>query len=295
MKKRSLREMTCPLLLSATLAVASTGAQAASIDIPVTNPGAETGDLTGWTSTKTNWPTDDYSAINDSTESPEGAYYFGLDPSVFPSNALDFANGTYPPTYSLKSAKLNLPSFAGTLDDIFVSGWSRDSGLTLVLEDWDASAVYEYELRQVFSVTLYDASNNYLGGLGYYTWRSTDWAWAERNFSWWSQWDAKKDQISSIELRFETKISNWGPWDSSTPDLNTIDPSSIDDAYYTWIGRDGNSYQGSLADYSGDQLPVIGFDDVGLRITTVPVPAAVWLFGSGLVAFLSLGRKGRST
>lgn len=285
--------MIRPVLFTALLTGVVTASQAATINIPVTNPGAETGDLSGWTSSRQNWPIEDYAAVGNPLEAPEGTHYFELDLSVFPSDPLDFTNYFYPPTYSLSTGRFDLSAYNGILDDIFVAAWTRKSNFALVLEDWDTGATYEYEASQYLSINLVDASGNVFYGLGSGTWQpDAGWAWQDKNFSWWSQWDSRKDEIAAIDLELRIRISNWGSA-YGTPDLNTIDSTTIDAAYYTWTGADGNSYSGLLSDFAGDQLPIIGFDGVELRVATVPVPAAFWLFGSGLVAMLGAARKKR--
>lgn len=288
MKKKN----TLVTLLTTVVSLVAISIQAAPINIPVTNPGAETGDLTGWTTTTTNWPDNDYSAVNNSVESHSGSYYFGLDTAVIPTNPTDLLNGSYPPEYRMTStSSIDLSVYNGSLADLALYGWGRTGNLTLVLEDDDVGGVYEYSFEQTFGVWLRDVSDSIFYGLGSVANGSDAWAEEGGSFSWWSQWDAQKDNIYGVTIRLESGFSNWGN-SFDAPALDTIDSLMIDNAYYTWTGADGTSYEGDLSAYSGAALPVIGFDDIRLEVTTVPVPAAVWLFGSGLIGLVGMaGRK----
>ncbi len=287
MKKKN----TLVALLTAVVPLIAISVQAAPINIPVTNPGAETGDLTGWGTASTNWPDDDYSAVNNPVKSHSGSYYFGLNTAVIPVNPIDLVDGTYPPEYGMTSANIDLSVYNGSLADLALYGWGRTGNLTLVLEDYDVEGFYEYGFEQTFGVWLNDVNGNAFYGLGSVANGGDAWAEEGGGFSWWSQWDAQKNNIYGVTVSLDGGFSNWGnAW--GTPDLNSIDPLVIDNAYYTWTGADGTSYQGSdLSSFSGAALPIIGFDDVRLEVTTVPVPAAIWLFGSGLIGLAGLARR----
>ncbi len=281
--------MTRSVLFTAIMMGAVSASQAAIFDIPITNPGAESGSLVGWTSSQFNWPIDDYAAVISPPEAPEGDHYFELDLSIFPSDPLDFANGSYPPSYRLTQGRFDLSAYSGKLEDIFISAWTRNDNLALVVED--GTGTYEYSLGQYLSIDLVDARGNIFYGLGNGTWSAAGWVWQnDRNFSWWDQWDARKDEIAAIDIELETRISNWDSTYSG-PQLKDIDPSTVIAAYYTWTGADGNDYSGLFSDYGGDQLPIVGFDGVELKVSAVPLPAAFWLFASGIVGVLGVARK----
>lgn len=35
---------------------------------------------------------------------------------------------------------------------------------------------------------------------------------------------------------------------------------------YSWVGADGNHYSGDMNNYFGEQLPIVGFDDIELEV-----------------------------
>ena len=79
-------------------------------------------------------------------------------------------------------------------------------------------------------------------------------------------------------------------YDSNTLAFNTSD---IDCPFFdfcttnesVWINLDTGGFDPALKK----------FTDTGLAITTVPVPAAVWLFGSGILGLASTARRKRKT
>lgn len=278
-------------LLATAVSAVAISAQAAPINIPVTNPGAETGDLTGWSTYQTMWPDEDYSSVNDPFQSHSGAHYFGLNTAVIPTDPMDLVNKTYPPEYTMTSTSIDLSAYNGSMSDLALYGWGRTGDLTLVLEDYDAEAIYEYSLSQTLGIWLKDINGTTFYGLAYGTNGGDTWTEGGGSFSWWSQWDTQKDNIYGVSIYLDTGFSNWG----TGPDLDSIDPLTIDYAYYRWTGADGWYYEDSdLSLYSGPELPVIGFDDIRLEVTTVPVPAAVWLFGSGLLGLIGIARRSKA-
>ncbi len=54
----------------------------------------------------------------------------------------------------------------------------------------------------------------------------------------------------------------------------------------------GGTFTGSYDDTSGNRLATFGID-LRFSLTPVPVPAAVWLFGSGLVGLVGFARRKR--
>ena len=63
--------------------------------------------------------------------------------------------------------------------------------------------------------------------------------------------------------------------------------SVIDD----WVNCTSNESVYIALDESGFDPTIKGFKSKGLSVATVPVPAAVWLFGSGLIALAGMTRR----
>ncbi|MEM7401338.1 MAG: hypothetical protein AAF304_05250 [Pseudomonadota bacterium] len=117
--------------------------------------------------------------------------------------------------------------------------------------------------------------------------------------------------ISGPEIRIALQIAILGTdIDESTIMLNGIGFDSrttletqppnpqfggVDNEYlYLWTLTDGVDYTGSVNNFlfdltaSGSSLSL---DALAVDIAAVPVPAAVWLFGSALLGFLGIGRR----
>ena len=85
-------------------------------------------------------------------------------------------------------------------------------------------------------------------------------------------------------------------WDDVTamangwlPDNLSIDPGAV--ASESWATTMSNVYTTEIR-LSGEGLLIGGIDN--FELTAVPVPAAVWLFGSGLLGLVAVARRKRS-
>lgn len=88
-------------------------------------------------------------------------------------------------------------------------------------------------------------------------------------------------------------LSNTGPFSDIQTDLyywtGTVNAA---DTYQAWVFDFNNGGQGTS--YNNNYYAwAVHSGDVGTAVATVPVPAAVWLFGTGLLGLLGLGRRRR--
>jgi len=73
-----------------------------------------------------------------------------------------------------------------------------------------------------------------------------------------------------------TMLESWGaaPTQGLNPDL-----------IFNWLGVDQIRFTAGVNTFG------LGIDNVNVNVSAVPVPAAVWLFGSGLAGLIGASRK----
>ena len=77
-------------------------------------------------------------------------------------------------------------------------------------------------------------------------------------------------------------------WDFSLSSLNIVDQTST---LLTLEGTgvlSGNKYEATAATWT---FSTSSIDSYSMSITAVPVPAAIWLFGSGLIGLVAVSRR----
>jgi hypothetical protein len=80
-------------------------------------------------------------------------------------------------------------------------------------------------------------------------------------------------------------------WDDDTIAFNT---TNLDCPYFDDLCTNSESVWIELDAGGFSPIPK-RFDDTGFAVTTIPVPAAVWLFGSGILGLASVARRKRKT
>ena len=272
-------------IAAATTFLLASGAASAGlpINIPLLNPGAETGDTAGWPDKF------GFEASGDAAAAYAGNNFFRVDTAALPSVESLVGN---PPYLYMRSDKIDLSAYAGRIDNIEMTVQARIADLSLVVES-GLHGFSRYQASGLAGITLFDAEENYLAGLGYVT-QNPDWQEAGGTFDWYSRWNDIRGDIASVrvDLAFEFFPEDY----DNQPSLDELlqNPNDILDFYYSWTGEDGNSYDDiSLEFYSGQELPLSGYDEARLSISTVPLPAAFWLFGSALSALLGWTRLRR--
>ncbi len=113
------------------------------------------------------------------------------------------------------------------------------------------------------------------------------------------------DTTTLLQFQFDTPITAFGAdFDriDSTDDLTftpNIGPESVN--IYDVLGG-GSGFLGITSDsafislsFTAEGRDAFYLDNVSLASASVPIPAAVWLFGSGLLGFIGLGRRKKAT
>ncbi|HEY9198404.1 MAG TPA: VPLPA-CTERM sorting domain-containing protein [Gammaproteobacteria bacterium] len=85
-------------------------------------------------------------------------------------------------------------------------------------------------------------------------------------------------------------LSNTGPFSNLLAE-NYWSSTVIVTYYSVWGFTFGTGGQGDLTMFSDNYAWAVHDGDIGLAIPSVPVPAAVWLFGSGLLGFVSVAKR----
>lgn len=233
--------------------------QGDAVSIPLTNPGAETGDLTGWL-------TDDLiSAIDSENDAHSGGYFFGLnDPQS--SFSLDRLAWKFHSFGELRSEDIDLSRFSH-IQEIHLKGFTRRGDIQVSIMDLETGQGWEYSTNLIFWISLYDNEGNYLGGLGRSSGGSEISEWSQRVTSFrdsWTdeEWDEFESRIDHITIGFEVIV-----WAGDIEDnFDSFDPDRYRITGYSWTGADGDRYSGDMAEHSGEELPIVGFDDIELEV-----------------------------
>jgi hypothetical protein len=82
-------------------------------------------------------------------------------------------------------------------------------------------------------------------------------------------------------------------WDTNG-DIIAFNTTNLDCPYFDDLCTNSESVWIELDAGGFSPIPK-RFDDTGFAVTTIPVPAAVWLFGSGILGLASVARRKRKT
>ncbi len=170
---------------------AATSGKAELVSIPLINPGAETGDMTGWTGS-------DFMAKGTGSHH-SGNYHFEVEPWL----ADDMLHGVW----LRMEQHVDLSAWAGRIEDIKVHGWARhDQAQAYGVKDGD---YYEYQLEAYVGYDFYDINGDRIHGLNRLT-EADGWQEITMNSTWYSNWNNVKGDIYSIEVEFGYVLSSWG-------------------------------------------------------------------------------------
>ena len=212
-------------------------------------------------------------------------------------------------TYLDNSGANQLEAWLGVGDQDFTNVWSGGIGATA--SDFHSAVDGVGPTFSIYEMTIYDGSSAYIGGYTNLSWAGNAYKFDADAFIFNLSSGEVQRQIDgdgtfyglySISAAAEFFPTFGGGWDifGGFGTLGTGD--SIYDGYtfsYTYqtslgqISVDGDAGYGDGDSGYASTLPVI----TGLQVFTldqaavVPVPAAVWLFGSGLVGLIGVARR----
>lgn len=99
--------------------------------------------------------------------------------------------------------------------------------------------------------------------------------------------------LAELEIESSEIVSiGFGTFDTVTGDGHTIGTISFDALAVgsTAVNMGVSSFHGDYLD-SGYNIVTASFNNATVDISAVPVPAAVWLFGSGLIGLAGIARR----
>jgi hypothetical protein len=168
--------------------------------LPVTNPGAEFGDLTGWSTF------DLIEAVDSPGDAYSGDYYFGFyEPQS--SFLLEPLNSKFYSFGEFTSETIDL-SGLDQIQDVHVTAFTRSSDIIVSVGDRETEEIRDYPEHKIFWVRFYDIEGSYLSGVGFGS-GSNVIGWEQRleSFrSFWTdeEWSALEPLIDHMTIGFET-------------------------------------------------------------------------------------------
>ncbi len=216
MQKKCLKNVV--FLTFALCFLIATGVQAELITIPLENPGAETGDMTGWDSA-------DFEAQADDgwTSHHSGNYHFEN------RNSNQIATLIYGHRFTM-TQQVDLSDYAGRIEDIRVRAWAN-SDVEPVIDYFDDS---EYVPVASVGHFFYDADGNYIWGITNGEVTNDGWTEVKMSSSGHTKFDDNKDNIYSIEV----ELKYWLPapygsghyleWENGPPEFLAFDDARLE-------------------------------------------------------------------
>ena len=156
------------------------------IDVFLDNPGAETGDMTGWNS-------NNYVAVYDPSVAHEGDFYFS------PISMDDPYNNSM-------EQVIDVSAYGTSLLNVEFSGYMNitDEFQHRIGYDQETDAEYEYILYNYVALFFYDINNDYLYGAAI-TANETNllnWKYGSVNITDYSWWESIRDDVYYVKVNF---------------------------------------------------------------------------------------------
>lgn len=189
----------------------------------IVNPGAETGDLTGW-STYNNR----FISTNDTSNAFEGDFYFFSQASRTANNGVSF------------SQTVDLSEFTGRIVDVRASSAFRYETGQRWGYDSQTDTNYLYDWQGFFQVNAH-SDEGHLFGIGFSLSPSNDWQIVTIPLSLKSDWESTRNELSEISIQpsvmfypvnsedpSSSGIESWGNWVGSEPTFIGFDSIAVE-------------------------------------------------------------------
>ncbi|WP_211248532.1 VPLPA-CTERM sorting domain-containing protein [Desulfobulbus elongatus] len=184
--------------------------------------------------------------------------------------------------YNFNGTWIEVEGWAGTGENetILVVDWNRlDNGEATVSEShafgfrWDGTAHVSDMLTALNEAGILTATGtSFLYNIGYNDTRDGEYHLHIEEGSW---------NLASTSDPY----ANWGTWGNSEWDFNSAGMTEELLADGQYEGINAIMWFGSLPEYADDQL------NIPFAAAPVPVPAAAWLLGTGIVGLLGIRRR----
>ncbi|MBL7218971.1 MAG: PEP-CTERM sorting domain-containing protein [Phycisphaerae bacterium] len=202
-------EIVC---VAAIVAVLGSAASAGWTSVPMTNPGAETGDLTGWDTYDNR-----FIAVQDPSAAYEGDHYFFSQASRSANNGVSF------------NQDVDMSAFTGRILNVEVTTAYRYQTGQRWGYDAETDTEYLYDWEGSFGINAYSDAGH-LFGISFTLPAGESWDTQTIPFDLRSDWDTKRDVLSRINVSGKVmympvnsgdpgsyNIESWGAWVGDEP------------------------------------------------------------------------------
>jgi hypothetical protein len=221
-------------------------ASAAWEEVPISNPGAETGDMTGWNAYS--WDIG-FTVVNNPSIAYEGSYYFFSRPSQAVSN------------YVSTSQDVDLSDYTGSILNVEVSAFCKSQSGQRWGYDSDTNTWYLYDWKTWLTVNAYSDSGH-LFGITFFLLADDQWHEQTIPLNLRLDWEEKREILSRISIMAKAQ---YAAVDISSP------PSRDIEQWGDWVG---------------DEPTIVAYDAFSVTVETDSTPGGSGLIGDNIQAIL---------
>lgn len=223
-------------------------------EVPVSNPGAETGDMTGWDATP--WDIG-FIVVENPDIAYEGDYYFFSQPSLSNSN------------YVSTSQNVDLSDYTGSILNVEVSAFCKSQSGQRWGYDDQTNAWYLYDWKTWLTVNAHSDSGH-LFGITFFLLADNEWHEQTIPLNLRLDWKEKRVILSRINIMAKAQyspvegsspasrdIEQWGDWVGDEPTIVAYDAFSVA------VETDSTTNSPPVADAGYNQV-IVGLSSVTL-------------------------------